>query len=48
MIWPDIKSLGKGVKVDDAQVSILLYADDIALIATDEESMQHMLDKLGI
>ena len=35
-----VKYLNCGVAVDDMKVLILLYADDIVLIAPDEESMQ--------
>ena len=35
-----------GIKVDDELVSIFLYADDIALVAPDENSLQRMLDCL--
>ena len=40
----DIRALNIGVDIDDLNVSILLYADDIALIAPDEESLQNMLN----
>ena len=33
-----------GIKIDDLFVSILLYADDIELIAPDELKLQQMLD----
>ena len=39
-----IKDLNCGVTIDDMNVSILLYADDIVLIAPEEESRQKMLD----
>ena len=35
-----------GVDIDDLQLSILLYADDVGLIAPDAESLQLMLNKL--
>ena len=38
-----IKSLGKGVNIDNETVSILMYADDILLIAENEDDLQHML-----
>ena len=37
----------KGVKIDDTVVSILLYADDVVLIAESEADLQAMLDTLG-
>ena len=42
-----IDALGKGVEVDDTRVSVLLYADDIVLIAESEMDLQAMLDTLG-
>ena len=39
-----INSLNCGVNIDDFKLSILLYADDIALIAPDENSLQSMLN----
>ena len=41
-----IKSLGKGVNIGNENVSILMYADDIILIAENEEDLQHMLYEL--
>ena len=38
-----IKSLNLGVEIDDFNLAILLYADDIVLIAPDETSLQAML-----
>jgi len=42
-----IKALGKGVSVGDENVGILLYADDIVLVANSEEELQEMLDTLN-
>ena len=42
----EIKTLNLGVDIDDLQLSILLYADDISLIAPDASSLQKMLNKL--
>ena len=39
-----INSLNCGINIDDIQLRILLYGDDIASIALDENSFQHMLD----
>ena len=39
-----INSLNCGINIDDNRLSILLYADEIALIAPDENSLQRMLD----
>ena len=41
-----IKSLGRGICIDDENISILMYADDIVLIAKNEENLQHMLNEL--
>ena len=42
-----IKSLGKGVSIDDELISILLYADDIVLMAESASDLQLMLDCLN-
>ena len=36
-----------GIDIDDRQLSLLLYADDIALIAPDAQSLKLMLNKLN-
>ena len=41
-----IKNLNCGIDVKDANISILLYADDIVLLAPTEEYLQMMLDKV--
>ena len=43
----DIKELRAGVDINGKNVGILLYADDIALIAPSEASLQLMLDKVA-
>ncbi|CAG2187121.1 unnamed protein product [Mytilus edulis] len=40
----DIRALNIGVDIDDLNVSILLYADEIALMVLDEKSLQNMLN----
>ena len=42
----EIKNLNAGVDTSDGTVGILLYADDIALIAPSEKNLQKMLDTL--
>ncbi len=42
----EIKSLNLGVPVNHVLVAILLYADDIALIANIEQDLQTMLKKI--
>ena len=42
-----IKSLNCGIDVDGYQLSILLYADDIALLSPCEESLQTMLNAVN-
>jgi len=39
----NIRELGKGVKIKDMNIGILLYADDIVLIAENEADLQAML-----
>ena len=41
----EIKQMNLGVDIDDYQISILMYADDVALIAPDVESFQRILTK---
>ena len=43
----EIKQMNLGVDIDELQLSILPYADDVALIAPDADSLQLMLDKLN-
>ena len=43
----DIKKLKNGIQVNDENISILLYADDIVLLAPDETSLQKQLDFLN-
>lgn len=40
--------LNKGINIDGENVSILLYADDIVIIAATEKDLQSMLDVLNI
>ncbi len=40
----EIKDLRLGIDIDDYKLSILMFADDIALIADTPESLQSMLD----
>ena len=42
-----IKSLNKGVKVGHDKVSILLYADDMVLLAPTENDLQYMLNAMA-
>ena len=39
-----INSLNNGVSIDECMISILLYADDIVLLAPDEQCLQNMLN----
>ena len=40
----ELKTLNLGIKVDDLNVSILLYADDIVVLAENEANLQKQLD----
>jgi len=41
-----MRRLGLGIDVDDLIVSLLLYADDLVLLAESKEDLQRMLDEL--
>ena len=40
----EINGLGKGIKLGTSQLSILIFADDIALLAENEQDLQSMLN----
>ena len=40
----DLKEMGLGVSLDNINICVLLYADDIVLISENEENLQKMLD----
>ena len=42
----EMHSLGKGVRIGDELLSVLLYADDIVLLAETPEDLQSLLDTL--
>jgi hypothetical protein len=42
-----LKMLNKGAQIDDYNLSLLLYADDIVLVSTSAIDMQHMLDTVN-
>ena len=42
-----IKSLNKGVRLQNENMSILMYADDLVLMAEKEGDLQEMLDALN-
>ena len=37
----NVKSLQKGIKIGNALISLLMYADDIILISENEQDLQH-------
>ena len=43
----EINSLNKGLIIGDLQVSILLYADNVVIVAEKEENLQVMLNTLA-
>ena len=45
-IVKEINALGLGISAGDAKLLILLYADDIVLVAYNEQDMQTLLDKV--
>ena len=40
----DIKARGVGIDIDGEKLAILLYADDIVLLAENENDLQLLLD----
>ena len=42
-----VKDLGKGLDIENEKLCILLYADDIVLLADNELDLQSMLDLLN-
>ena len=44
----EIKRLKIGIKVRDTLISILLYADDIVLMASSKKDLQKMLDIITV
>ena len=42
-----INSLDIGIEIDNEKVSILLYADDLALVSSSENDIQILLQKLN-
>ena len=47
-IADDMRMEGKGVKVGDITISLLMYADDLVILAPDVDSLQCLLDFLNI
>jgi hypothetical protein len=43
----EINSLNKGIIINDLQVSVLLYADDVVIVAENEDNLQTMLNTLS-
>jgi hypothetical protein len=44
----ELKQQGLGVSVMDSKLSILMFADDIVLMASSEQELQKMLDVVGV
>ena len=42
-----VDALSKGEEIDDTRVSVLMYADDIVLMAESEADLQAILDTIG-
>lgn len=43
----DVKQLDKGIQLGNEKVSILVYADDIVILANTEEDLQCMMNKIA-
>ena len=44
---PEINNLQAGIDINDLNIGIVLYADDIVLISDTENGLQSMLEKLN-
>ncbi len=42
-----VSALGKGIPIGNERVAILMYADDVVIMAENETDLQYMLDRLG-
>ena len=43
---PFVQEFDKGIAIDNCKVSILLYADDIVLVAENEQDLQTLIDRV--
>ena len=43
----EVKTLNKGIQIEDTNISLLLYADDIAIISDCAEHMKQILDTVS-
>ena len=43
----DLEEAGLGIDIDGVNVSTLMYADDLALVAETEDNLQRLLDILS-
>jgi hypothetical protein len=43
-----VKESGRGVKVGMDNMAVLLFADDMVLVANDEEELQHLVEKVNV
>ena len=41
-----VQELDKGIAIDNCKVSILLYADDVVLVAENEQDLQILIDRV--
>ena len=42
-----LQAVGKGIVINDEMISILLYADDVVLLAENENDLQYLLNSLS-
>ena len=43
-----VQELDKGIAIDNCKVSILLYADNIVLVAENEQDLQTLIDRVDV
>ena len=47
LLFKEVKILNKGIQKEDIYISLLLYADDIAILSDCAEHMQEILDTVS-